>query len=264
MTAARVQILLDFFAVKTQQIGANIVDIVDIVAVLVKTVNQPGADLFPIRRLEIGFQHGHQLVKAETLLVEDHTLQGVQRIAQVSDSDTLNAGEVIARAAGGDIFAVLHAIFNERGEQRDRRPVAVADIANVAALDHQLDVMADFVADLADKAVPADVRLMFIFLQHNFHHLQQIKHGDIMQAVGAPWNRELHAADHRVISGIFQRHAAVKEGRHDHLIVENLRDAGAQADGFGSFAQERAINQLVDPHAQIRLRQLNVLIGVEA
>lgn len=99
MTAARVQILLDFFAVKTQQIGANIVDIVDIVAVLVKTVNQPGADLFPIRRLEIGFQHGHQLVKAETLLVEDHTLQGVQRIAQVSDSDTLNAGEVIARAA---------------------------------------------------------------------------------------------------------------------------------------------------------------------
>ncbi len=107
MTAARVQILLDFFAVKTQQIGANIVDIVDIVTVLVKTVNQPGADLFPIRRLEIGFQHGHQLVKAETLLVEDHTLQGVQRIAQVSDSDTLNAGEVIARAAGGDIFAVL-------------------------------------------------------------------------------------------------------------------------------------------------------------
>lgn len=47
MTAARVQILLDFFAEKTQQIGANIVDIVDIVAVLVKTVNQPGADLFP-------------------------------------------------------------------------------------------------------------------------------------------------------------------------------------------------------------------------
>ncbi len=75
MTAARVQILLDFFAVKTQQIGANIVDIVDIVAVFVKTVNQPGADLFPFRRLEIGFQHGHQLVKAETLLVEDHTLQ---------------------------------------------------------------------------------------------------------------------------------------------------------------------------------------------
>ena len=44
MAAARVQILLDFFAVKTQQIGANIVDIVDIVAVFVKTVNQPGAD----------------------------------------------------------------------------------------------------------------------------------------------------------------------------------------------------------------------------
>ena len=50
MAAARVQILLDFFAVKTQQIGANIVDIVDIVAVFVKMVNQPGADFFPFRR----------------------------------------------------------------------------------------------------------------------------------------------------------------------------------------------------------------------
>ena len=75
----------------------------------------------------------------------------------------------------------------------------MADIANVAALDHQLDVMANFVADLADKAVPADVRLMFIFLQDKFHHLQQIEHGDIMQAVGAPRNRQLDAADHRVI-----------------------------------------------------------------
>jgi hypothetical protein len=117
MAAARVQVLLDLFAVKAQQIGANIVDFVDIVAVFVKTVNQPGADLFPFRRLEVGFQHRHQLVKAETLLIENHPLQGVQRIAQVGDPDALDAGEVIARAAGGDIFAVLHAIFNERGEQ---------------------------------------------------------------------------------------------------------------------------------------------------
>jgi hypothetical protein len=36
MAAARVQILLHFFAVKTQQIGANIVDVVDIVAVFSK------------------------------------------------------------------------------------------------------------------------------------------------------------------------------------------------------------------------------------
>jgi hypothetical protein len=47
MAAARVQILLHLFAVKAQQIGANIVDFVDIVAVFLKTVNQPGADLFP-------------------------------------------------------------------------------------------------------------------------------------------------------------------------------------------------------------------------
>ena len=78
MAAARVQVLLHLFAVKAQQIGANIIDFVDVVTVLLKTVNQPGADLFPLRRAEVGLQDRHQLVKTETLLIENHPLQGVQ------------------------------------------------------------------------------------------------------------------------------------------------------------------------------------------
>ena len=140
----------------------------------------------------------------------------------------------------------------------------MADIADIAALDHQLDVITNFVTDLTDKSFPADIRLPFIFLQDQFHNLQQVEHGDIMQAVGAARDRQLDAADHRVVAGVFQRHAAIEEGGDHHLVVENLWNAGAQADGFSGFTQERAVNQLVDPHAKIRLRQLHVLIGIEA
>lgn len=53
MTAARVQILFYLFTVKTQQIGANIIDFVDIVAVFLVTVDKPGADFSPsgVRKL---------------------------------------------------------------------------------------------------------------------------------------------------------------------------------------------------------------------
>jgi hypothetical protein len=65
MAAARVAVLLNLFTVKAQQIGADIVDLVDIVAVFFKAVNQPGADFLAFRRLEIGLQDLNQLVKAE-------------------------------------------------------------------------------------------------------------------------------------------------------------------------------------------------------
>ena len=196
-------------------------------------------------------------------MLKHHPFKRVQRVAEVSDADALDPGEVIARAAFGDILAVLHAILNKGREQGNRRPVAVADIANIAAFDHQPNVIANLVADLVDQPVPGDVRVTFVFQHHDFHHLQQVEHGDIVQAVGAPRDRQLNAANHRVIPRVIQRDAAVEKRRDHHFIIEDLRNAGAEANGLGGFAQERAIDQLVDPHAEVRLRQANVLVGVE-
>ena len=263
MTAARVLIPLNLFAVEAQQIGADVVHFVDIVAVFLEAVDQARADLFPFRRLEVGFQHRDQLGEAQAFLLKHHPFERVQRVAEVGDADTLHPREVIARAAFGNILAVLHAVFNKGREQGNRRPVAVADIANIAAFDHQLNVIANLVADLINQPIPGDIRIAFVFQHHDFHHLQQVKHGDIVQAVGAPRDRQLNAADHRIIPRVFQRDAAVEKRRDHHFIIKDLRNAGAEANGFGGFAQERTVDQLVDPHAEVRLRQAHVLVGVE-
>ncbi len=103
-TAARVAVLLYLFAVEAQQIGADVVHFVNIVAVFLEAVDQARADFFPFRRLEVGFQHRDQFSEAEPFLLKHHPFKRVQRVAEVSDADALDPGEVIARAAFGDIL----------------------------------------------------------------------------------------------------------------------------------------------------------------
>ncbi|CNT84004.1 Uncharacterised protein [Salmonella enterica subsp. enterica serovar Bovismorbificans] len=57
-------------------------------------------------------------------------------ITQVGDTDALYARKVIARAAVGDVSPFLQAVADKRREQRHRRPVTMADIANIAAFYH--------------------------------------------------------------------------------------------------------------------------------
>ena len=72
----------------------------------------------------------------------------MERIAQVGDTDPLYAGEVITRAAIGNIATFFQTIADKRREQRYRCPVAMADIANITAFNHQGDVVADLGTDL--------------------------------------------------------------------------------------------------------------------
>ncbi len=103
-----------------------------------------------------------------------------------------------------------------------------------------------------------------IFIQADFHHFQQIKHGDVMQPVGSARNRQLNTSHHRIIARILQRHATVKERGNHHFVIENLWNAGTEANGLGGLEQERRINQRVSAHAEIRLRQLHALVGIQA
>ena len=151
----------------------------------------------------------------------------MQRVAEVGDTNALHAGEVVACAAFGNVLPVSDTVLNKRGEQRDRRPIAMADIADVAAFHHQLNVVLDFMANACQQAVVANLLIAFVLQHDDFHHLQQVEHRNVVQPVGAARNRQLHAADHRVIAGIFQRHAAVEKRGHHHFIVKNLWNTGA-------------------------------------
>ena len=123
--------------------------------------------------------------------------------------------------------------------------------------------MANFVANARQQAVVGDLLIAFMLMHDDFHHFQQVEHGDVVQPVGPAWNRQLDAAHHRVVARVFQRHAAVKERRNHHFVVEDLRNAGAEAYGLGGFAQKRTVDQFVDPHAEVRLRQAHVLVGIQ-
>ena len=225
--AARVAVLLNLFTVKAQQVGADIVYLVDIVAIFFKAVNQSGADFLAFRRLEIGLEDLNQLVVAHALLLEDHPLERMQGVAEIGDTNSLNAGEVVARAAFGDVLSVQHAILNKRREQGNRRLIPVAEVANVAAFDHQPDVVADFLADLLNQPVPANIGVTFVLQHHDLHDLQQVEHRNIVQPIGAAGDREFDAADDGIIPRILQRDAAVEKGRNHHFVVENLWDPGA-------------------------------------
>ena len=113
----------------------------------------------------------------------------MERIAQVGDTDPLYAGEVITRAAIGNIAAFFQTIADKRREQRYRGPVTVTDITNIAAFNHQGDVVADLGADLFQQTFITQRGITFIFMQADFHHFQQVKHRDVMQTIGSARNR---------------------------------------------------------------------------
>ena len=46
-------------------------------------------------------------------------------------------------------------------------------------------------------------------VQRQFHHFEQVEHGDVVQAVGFSRNRDFNAADDRVITRVGQRGAAI-------------------------------------------------------
>ena len=254
MSAARIEMLLDFFTVKTQQIGADIVDFIDIIAIFFETVNQPGADFFPFRSFEVGLKHLNEIIKTHSLLLEHHSLERMQRVAEVGDTNALHAGEVIARSALGDIFTAFNTVQNKRGEQGNRRLVAMADIANIAAVNHQLDVVANFFADLVEQPVPAHVRIAFILQDYDLHNLEQVKHRNIVQSVSPPGDRQLNAADDGVVASILERYPAIQKRRNHDFIIKDLRDTCPKADRFRGLAQERTVDQLIDTNAKVRLR----------
>ena len=84
-----------------------------------------------------------------------------------------------------------------------------------------------------------------------------------MQAVSFPWNRQFNAADNRIVTRIFQRHAAIQKGRYYYFIVKNLWNAGAQPNSLRCFQQERPVDQFVYPYAEVRLGKLNALVGIQ-
>ncbi|MNS56421.1 hypothetical protein D3C71_682650 [compost metagenome] len=139
----------------------------------------------------------------------------------------------------------------------------MADVADIAALHHQRNVVVNFMADMFEQPVITEISIAFVLLHSDFHHFQQVKHGDIVQSVGFARNGEFHAADHRVIARVFQRHAAVQERRHHHFVIENLRNTGAQTDGFCRLEQEGSVDKLIHPHAEVRLGKLDALIRIE-
>ena len=177
----------------------------------------------------------------------------MQRIAQVCNTDPLYAGEVITRTAVGNIAPFIQTVANKRGEQRHRRPVAVTDIADITALHHQRDVVADFGTNMRQEIVVRQSAVAFVLMQTNFHHFQQIKHSDIVQTVCSAWNRQLDTAYYRVIPRIFQRNTAIQKRGHHHFIVKDLRDAGTKTNGLCCFHQERCIDQCIRAHTEVWL-----------
>ncbi|MNE58255.1 hypothetical protein D3C80_1532730 [compost metagenome] len=80
----------------------------------------------------------------------------------------------------------------------------MADIADVAAFGHQPDVMANFFTNVIQQLRIGEAGVAFVIQQRQLHHFQQVEHGNVVQAVGAPWDRQLNTAHHRIITRIFQ------------------------------------------------------------
>lgn len=57
LPTARVAVFFHLFAVITQQIGADAAHFVDVVTVFLKTIDQPGADFYPVFAGEVRLQH---------------------------------------------------------------------------------------------------------------------------------------------------------------------------------------------------------------
>ena len=124
--------------------------------------------------------------------------------------------------------------------------------------------MADVVVEACADALVAHFRIATEGLQRQLEHLQQVEHRDVVQAVGLAGNRQFDAADHRVVARVLQGDAAIHL-RSDHaFVIEHLWNAGADADRLRRLQQERTAHAFMHAHAEIGLRQQDVLVGVEA
>ena len=114
VAAAGILVLLDLLAVVSEEAAADLVHLVDVVAVLGVAVDQALAPDLVARAGPVAREHGEQLAPGERPLLEDGLLDRVERVGEVGGAHALDAGGVVARASRGDVRAALEGVVHER------------------------------------------------------------------------------------------------------------------------------------------------------
>ena len=251
-----------------------LVDVVIVVTVF-RRVQAVAAQRFVT--FKVGQQRIADLLKGVFLLFE-HQLADRRHRVDVGRQTGENQPRTVVdhRAAGGDIFAALHAAFDQQRHQRLRRHIAVDALADDGADSRQAHDMGDLLfhrrVECFEGAQVVQIAGVQPLIAIEQHHPPAVKHElDSDRPLGvagggplvdAPGFLRLNAAHQAVIAGVFKIEAFAQH----HLDVGVIEVAGREAhsrfhhvDDFFHVFLRRLV---VDTAGQRRLVNLHEAHGV--
>ena len=135
-------------------------------------------------------------------------------------------------------------------------------VADVATLGHEADVLVDGLLDRSLELLEALVA-MGAFVHRDFEAANHVEHRDVVEAIHAPGDGELDAADDGIVPGVGQTHPTVHERGHVDLVVEHLRHAVTQTNHLARLMIEVVRRTREHAQRQVGLRQARVLLNVK-
>ncbi len=164
------------------------------------------------------------------------------------------------RAARGHIDTLGNAVLDHQGQERGGKQLCVGRIDTIASPDHkpykvrQLLIVRCFQLSVAPHLVqPRGFQPDYFAgigvpaaIEGKLQDPRHVEHRSIAPPQGLAGCRELHAAYDGVIDRIRRRDAPVELTGDDHLVVEDLRHATAEADHVGGGREKWLRAILVD------------------
>ena len=105
---------------------------------------------------------------------------------------------------------------------------------------------------------------VFSAVQRELERLAEVEHRGVAPAEVVALRRELDAADDGIVARLALRETELFERGDDGLVVEELRHAAALRDDADGFFQQLVARLRVQPHGEVRLRQADVRLRLQA
>ena len=268
--SSHVGIALDLMGVELEEVPPEKVHLVHVVSVLGHAAqNRLAQELVALarpvaphggRELSIGRDGLH--APALAVLAQHAAAQGHERVGEVGRAHALHARGVVARPSLRDVLALREAVGDEARQQRRGRGRAMREVTRVAAAHHERDV-AGYRGLHRTLELGVVRKALRVGGQRKLEATEHVEHRDVVQAIHAPRDGQLHAAHDGVVARVGLGHAAVHERADVDLVVEQLRQAVSQADDLAGLAEQHARRAGMHAHGQVGLRQARVSLDVE-